>query len=130
MLRPLVKAGADPCLRNGQRQMPLQILQQDGHHPEAATMAGLVEEALDAKRAAALLRLRRVMVKKQGVELSGESGMPAKEEQMLAYVVGLGEDDGCKRDMFTLLMDMLLPEWHPLRKGLGKAKGGEDSGTK
>ncbi len=80
---------------------------------------------LDGKRAAALLRLRRLVVKQRGVALSGQAKMSVEDEHTLAFVVGV--EGGCPRDVFTHVMDMILPEWHPLRRGLGqrKAQGGQ-----
>ncbi len=48
--------------------------------------------------------------------------MMAEDEAMLAFVLGVGEGGGCTRDVCTVVMDMLLPEWSPLRKGLGEKK--------
>lgn len=128
MLRLLVEAGANPCLQDKVGRTPLQLPQQWRRHTDAATMAVLVEEYLDAQRAATLLRLRRVMVKKQGVEPNGQAGMTEEEERALAFVVGV--EGGCPRDVFTHVMDLLLPKWHPLRKGLGGGKGVKDSTAK
>ena len=82
-------------------------------------MAVMEEETPDAERAACLIHLRRVMIKKQGVELSGEGGLTVEEEGMLAFVVGLDEGGGFTKDPFTVIMDLLLPLWSRLRKPLG-----------
>ena len=83
--------------------------------------AAVLEEAIDAKRAACLIMIRHLVVKQQEVALSTHQRTAKEEEgaQMLAAVVGLGEDHGWQRDPFTLLMDLLLPAWSTLRKPLG-----------
>ena len=60
-------------------------------------------------------------MKQRGVTLSGQAVMSAEEERALAFVVGV--EGGCPRDVFTVVMDLLLPKWSKLRKGLGKGKG-------
>ncbi len=110
MLRLLLATGADPCLRD-----------EDGTPVNEAAVA-VVEEAIDAKRAACLIMIRRLVVKQpEEVVLSEEEQRTAEEEgkaQILAAVVGLG-NNGWKKDPFTELMELLLPVWSPLRKPLG-----------
>ncbi len=128
-VRLLLEAGADPRMQNLQKNLqghtPVQLLRGYGQVNQDAVRI-LEEILLDEQRAAALLHLRRLAVKKQGVELreqeeeeeGGEGAVNAEEGQMLAFVVGL--DGRCPRDVFTVVMDLLLPLWAPLRKGLGK----------
>lgn len=77
-----------------------------------------MKEGLDAKRAACLTMIRRLVTKRQGEEEVAlrEKRRSDKEEgnaRMLAVVVGLGEGRGCSKELF-------LPEWSQLRKGLKK----------
>lgn len=95
-LRLLVEAGADPEVRdgpNGDGETPMQVLRSEAPVDEAAV--AVLEEGVDAKRAAALLRVRWLMFKDRGVTLSHalveEGSMTVEEEALLAFVVGLGE---------------------------------------
>ena len=99
----------------------------------ARAIAVLEEEAPDEQRATCLIHIRRLVIKKQGAELRDKAGASA-DKRKLAFVVGLGEGGGCQKDAFTVLMDLLLPVWSPLRKGLGgDTEGwrleGEENGT-
>lgn len=124
ILRLLLAAGADPRMLDGQGRTHLQIMRRHGYAYSASATV-LEEEVPDAERAAYLLRIRRLVVKKQGAELSEEEEGGVGEEEaewrrLAAFVAGLGAGGGCGRDVFTVVMDMLLPLWAPLRKGLGK----------
>ncbi len=121
MLRLLLAAGADPHQQDSNGSTPFQLLVR-WERADAATVAVLTEEFPDAQRAACLLYIRRLVIKKQGAELHANEDNADDDERKLAFVVGLGKDGGCQRDAFALVMDMLLPEWHPLRKGLGEEK--------
>ncbi len=92
----------------------------------------MLEEGLDAKRAISLIQVRRLVVAQRGVELRAAEDMrqvrtrravaaaQAMEEEArpVPFAVGLGARGGCPRDVFLLLMHMLVPEWSPLRRNL------------
>ncbi len=137
MLRLLMAADADPCIQNAAGRTPLQILKaKEDVNDEAVAV---LEEGLDAQRARALLRLRRLVVlrRKQGEEVVVKEEEEAanaagrtrsrrqkeeEEEDWRRAVVGSlgggpGGAAGClPRDVFTRVMDMLLLVWAPLRK--------------
>lgn len=122
-LRILLQAGADPCLRDRFGETPRQRC----HGPGYEAAEAVLEEGVDAKRAACLLMIRRLVVAQPGtvgLPVEEEEGGLTKEEQdwrrMAAFVVGVGEGGGCKKDMFTELIDLLLPTWSLLRRGLGQ----------
>ncbi len=92
-LRLLLAAGADPRMLDEEGRTPLQILKSNQQVNQEA-MAVLEDTFLDDERAAALIRLRRLVIKKQGAELR-EEGDIGEKEAMLAFVVGLGEGGGC-----------------------------------
>ena len=99
---------------------------QSKHSYNKAAVAVLEEELPDEKRAACLIMIRRQVVKGEEVALSEDEHRTAEEEkqaQLLAAVVGLGgEGRAWKSDPFTEVMNLLLPAWSPLRKGLGGEK--------
>ena len=121
VLRLLLQAGADPCLSDEDGCTPLQLLRRT--KPDNDDAAAVLEEGMDAKRAACLIMIRRRVVAQPGTVELPEGGF-TKEEQdwrrLAAYVVGVGEGGGCKKDMFTELVELLLPRWSPLRRGLGQ----------
>ncbi len=109
----------------------------------------VLEEGVDAHRAACLIRIRRAVVAQRGVTLREEqeginqddpmtsaaqmvtrgrrdvvANRLRQEEVAVAAVVGLGTRGGWPRDVFLLLMDLLMPLWDPMRKGLVKKKSG------
>ncbi len=126
ILRLLLAAGADTRVLDQYGHTPLQVLRGGNRVVNAAAVAVLEEEVPDAERAACLLRIRRLVMKDRGVTLTeeeGGGGRSVEEEEwrkMAAFVVGVG--GGCPKDVFTVVMDLLLPVWAPLRKGLGGAK--------
>lgn len=132
-LRLLLAAGANPCLEDRKGHTPLQLLEQNADFPQVAKeeAVALLEEAMgDPPLAACLVWLRRVVMQKGGVTLREETRMRTRrsavaevseeERRALAFVVGVGWGGGCPKDVFLLLMDMLLTDWGPLRKGLRK----------
>ncbi len=115
-LRLLIEAGADPTVRLDRRGRQLTGPTQVNREAKA-----VLEEGLDAYRAACLVQLRRLVVQKRGVAVCEEKGGGLSVgARMLAAVVGVGVRGNLPRDVFTVLMDLLLPVWSPLRKGLGK----------
>ncbi len=119
----LLQAGADPCLRDedGDGLRALQVLR--SRAPDNDDAVAVLEEGMDAKRAACLIMIRRRVVAQPGTVALPEGGF-TKEEQdwrrLAAYVVGVGDGGGCKKDMFIELVELLLPRWSPLRRGLGQ----------
>ncbi len=143
----LLKAGADPCARNddGDGKTPLQVLNDYDNLPygeclrlkkdawNAARLA--LQEATEERYAKELVRMRRLaMAPGERVELTleveGEGEESDKERlrrRLVAFLVGTGAVEGsggCPKDVFLQVVELLLPDWAPLRKGLGKGKGG------
>ena len=121
MLRLLLAAGADPCLRNENGHTPLQMLR--NYYPDnVEAVAVLEKEVPDALRAACLIRIRQLVVAERGVTRSEEKGgVRGKKATMLAAVVGLAEGRrGFPKDLFVNLTDYLLPVWSTLRRGMGE----------
>jgi hypothetical protein len=130
-LQLLLRAGADPFLQDVSGETPMDILLEYAQlpylEPEAkayiAKRMAVLQEGMDAQRAACLLRIRRSVVvrQKKGVELKVQEEQvgngEAEWERMLAFVLGLGGGNDCP--FFTVLMDFLLPVWSPLRIPLG-----------
>ena len=95
MLRHLLTAGADPCKPNAQGRTPLRLLRESHATVNKAAVA-VLKEGLDAKRAACLIMIRRMVMKRQEVTLGEEERTAQEEEEarMLAAVVGLGGEGG------------------------------------
>lgn len=129
-LRLLLAAGADPCRQDGHGRTPLQLLKEQ--HPANEAALAALEEGIDAERAISLIQVRRLVVAQRGVELRVEAegrrvhtrraaaaAQAAEEEaRPVAFAVGLGTRRGCPRDVFLLLMHMLLLEWSRLCRNL------------
>jgi hypothetical protein len=128
----LQRGQPDPIPRRGPNGLPPKAYKEPNYLPTHEKMVAVLEEGADAQRAAYLLRVRRLVVarQRQGVDHGVKQRIlrreGAKQEKKwtrtAAFVVGLGGEDGCPAFFFTLVMDMLLPVWSPLRKPLGGYK--------
>jgi hypothetical protein len=128
ILRLLLEAGADPRLLDGEGRTPTQVFQQTRPYnfppsPEKmAALAVLLKEAVESTREVYLIMVRRRLVmERQEVALreEGKGGDNSDENQdwrrLVAYVVS-----DLPAGMFANVMDLLLPAWAPLRRGLRK----------
>lgn len=128
ILRLLLAAGADSQIRDAQGRTPLQLLREKQPNNTKA-IAVFEKELVDVQRAACLVRIRRLVVARRGVTLRNEDeaqvagGATGDVARMLAYVASVSEgEDGCRKDVFTLVMEIILPTWSPLCKPLGSYK--------
>lgn len=139
ILRHLLVAGADPTLPNAYGHNSLQILQE--HPPVEPLDLALVKEAIDAERAACLIKTRQVAggrseawtwVEGSGPEGERGEGMPSlqldmedEEGHLMAFLMGLQSEEGrsgMPHGVFVVVMSMLIPPWHALREGIKGVK--------
>lgn len=143
ILRSLLTVGANPTLPNRDGLNCLQILRE--YLPIEPLELILLEEAMDAQRAVFLIKARQMAIAsrtgmseagkcvKQGKVERGRalpsiaSGMEGKEGDelgfgvLVAFVGGVELKErghGMPRDVFMVVMDMLIPSWHPLRNAM------------
>jgi len=141
MVRPLLEAGANPTLSNKSGQMPLAYLRRQ--HPAYHTTIALLEQALAATETTSLLvkaqclavAARSNIVAPSCLQVRVEGGQPLpcvtltpvgndeegrKFRTMLYVLLGIGvggpEGGGMPRDVFRVVLDLLMPTWDPLRK--------------
>jgi len=143
IIQILLEAGADLQFANEDGDTPLSVLQRS--HPTHPTTLTLVEQSLDAKEASFLVKARcLVMAASPPSSLQGRvaCGLPLPrvalapmtndlddeedEEKsrcelrtMVAWLMGV-ECGGMPRDVFRVVLDLLMPFWDPLRR---KAQG-------
>lgn len=142
----LVGAGADPTRSVGEEEhwTPLDLLRFEG--PSCLTAIGLMEELIsDSQRASILVKARRLVmagspavatpsflrgrvargeplphVTLSALLVSNEEGVGDSQfNKALAFVTGMGggpEGGGMPRDVFRVVVDMLMPRWDPQRK--------------
>jgi hypothetical protein len=121
---------------------PLAFLRE--HHPTHHAAIAVLEQALDAYKASLLVKARRLVitatrtVAPSYLQQRAASGQPLPRVAMvtltddqidkdqeegrklrtsLAFVVGL-EGKSMLREVFQIVMDLLMPSWDPLRRGL------------
>lgn len=141
----LLEAGADPTLENDDGERPLYWFQDD--FPTHPTTLALLEQSLSAEKASFLVKVRLVMAAHRTTApsfLVGRvaDGLPlphvalasvttneqnAGEEEgekdcklrtNLAFMCGV-EREAMPRDVFRVVLDLLMPSWDPLRKRRG-----------
>jgi hypothetical protein len=146
----LVQAGADPILTNDRGLAPLAYLRQQ--HPTYHTTIALLEHALaNAETTSLLVKARRLVATGrieattpsylQGrvargwplprVVLAALTGGQDEEEgrklrTTLTFLLGIGggsDGEGMPRDVFRVVLDMLMQRWDPLRRGLAGEEG-------
>ena len=133
--------GANLTIQNAQGDTPLALLRKD--HPTHPTTLALVEQSLDAEKASFLVKARRLVVATtrtpapsflQGrvasglplpvvtlaVETDGQNNNDDNAEDrklrtMLTLLVGM-EGRDMPRDVFRVVLDLLMPFWDPLRR--------------
>ena len=139
IIQLLLLAGADLTLKNSCGELPIDVLQRT--FPTHPTTLALVEQSLDAEKTSFLVKARRfVMAAARTTPLSylqSRAGRgqplplvalaPVTGDQnddelrtILAFLVGM-EGGGMPRDVFRVVLDLLVPPWDPLRR---KAQGG------
>lgn len=137
IVRHLLRAGADPFLTNIHGLTPLALLQ--NKWPENVTAITVLEQAPDAEKAAILIKARRFVVAAaactevppyvkrrvapvtQTAVTDGSNEDNCKLSSMVAYLLGVGggpKNEGRPRDVFRVVMDLLMPTWDPLRRGI------------
>ena len=135
----ILQAGADLTLKNNIGQSPLNRLQVV--HPFHPITVALPQQRLDVEKMYFLVKARRlVMAAARAAPPSYLQGRVARGEPlplvalapvtgdqndddlriMLAFLVGM-EGGGMPRDVFRVMLGLLVPPWDPLRR---KAQGG------
>ncbi len=138
----LLQAGAGPTIRDYGWLAPLNQVRL--HHPDRqAIITTLFEQVPDAKKTSLLVKARRFavttissivtpyylhdrLVRKQPLprvalapvtdEQADEEGKESRKlRTTLAFMCGLGRE-GMPRDVFQVVMDLLMPLWDPLRR--------------
>ena len=151
MVHHLLQAGANPFLTNKHGLTPLSLLQQ--RWPSYRGAIALLEQAPDAQKASVLVKARRLfvistsnaapfylqgrVVRRQPLPsvtlLPVMDGKKRARERrcklrtFLVFVLGMGgglEGEGMPRDVFRVMLDMLMPLEDPLRLGI-VGEGGE-----
>jgi hypothetical protein len=150
VVRLLLQADASPILTDEDGVTPLDLLQQV--NPSHHTAIALLEQALaNAEKTSLLVKARRLVATArtdvamppylQGRAAQGQplprvvlrplTGGHEEEEDRklrttLTFLLGLGggpEGEGMPRDVFRVVLDMLMPRWDPLRRGLSGDEG-------
>ena len=138
--RLLLQANADPNVTNNEGLAPLAFLR--AHYPNRHDIIALLERAPDSEKASLLVKARLVVAAAistvapsclqdrvtrgrpmPGVAMAAVVGGhdDGKEEECrklhtaLAFMCGLGRE-GMPRDVFRVVMDLLMPPWDPLRR--------------
>lgn len=140
MLCSLLKAGADPTLPHPTTTYMPTLRQ---YFPVVPLKPTLLDEAIDAQRAACLIKARRVAVEAGGSEagkrvkrgrLERGKALPSLQLDMynegeegedfgilMAFLMGVqskGGGSGVPQGAFVVVMGMLIPPWHALRTAL------------
>jgi len=139
IIQLLLRAGADLALTNSGGIKPLRTLK--NRYPLEPTTLALVQQDSDAVKASFLVKARRlVMAATRTAVASYLQGRVARGQPLpsvalapvtdgenkdelrttLAFLVGM-EGGGMPRDVFRVVLDLLMPFWDPLRR---KAPGG------
>lgn len=140
LVKLLLQAGANPFIRDDFDESPWNALRQD--YPTYHTVFALFEQVRGgAENAILLAKARRLVVAAnsntvarrytrymEGRPLPQVSLTPVEEEEedesrelrtLLAFTLGMGggpENAGMPRDVFRLVLDLLMPTWDPLRR--------------
>lgn len=152
MVHHLLQAGANPFLTNRRGLMPLVLLQQQW--PENDAAMALLEQTPEAQKTSLLVQARRIFAVStsnamvpsylQGRVARGQAlarvnltpitgaNKSTKERRrklrtMLAFMCGIRggpKGEGMPRDVFRVVLNMLMPTWDPLRRG-NVGEGGE-----
>ena len=139
--------GADLTFKNAQGKTPLDLLQES--NPTHPTILALVEQSLDAEKASFLVKARRLVMAAtrttapsflqgrvaSGLPLPGVTLAPMTEDQcndddaedrklrsMLIFLVVV-DGGSLPRDIFQVVLDLLMPFWDPLRRSARGAGG-------
>lgn len=132
VLQCLLEAGADPTALDPQKRTPMKRLldvykQRDAlNYLNYRRENAVLEEGIKRWQPAFVIWMRRLVVAERATVLEadeGGRGKRAKEERPTRRLMKFVAAD-CPKDVFLILMDMLLYEDDHLREGLpGKAKG-------
>jgi len=147
-MHSLLQAGANPIIIDMFGRTPMASLRQ--RHPTYHAAIALLEQVPDAEKTSLLVKVRRLLVvatsgstitpsclqsrEAQGESLpyvalapltDGQHGDEHEEESRklrttLAFMCGL-EREGMPREVFRVVMDLLMPSWDPLRRGIAGA---------
>jgi hypothetical protein len=136
----LLQAGANPNITNKYGSTPLDYLLQKYRSHQAPII--LLEQSLaDSKKAWLLVKACRLVVSSSSIATSSCMKDPAtrgdpvpvagglndenegycKLQSMVAFLVGVKggpKGEGMPRDVFRIVMDLLMPSWDPLRRGV------------
>jgi len=130
ILRVLLEVGADPRLLDGEGRTPMQVFQQSrvgGYTPvsldphKVAARVVLMKDAVESTREAYLIMNRRRVVAGQEVAMCEEEeggGNNREKENWRRLAAFMLNEEKCPTGVFTNVMDLLLPAWAPLRRGL------------
>jgi len=128
-----LQAGADLTLKTAGGVTALYVLEQ--LHPTHPTTLALLEHSLDAEKASFLVKARRLVMAATrttppsslqgrvaaGLPLPAVTLAPVMDDEknefrtMLAWLVGV-EGGGMPRDVFRVVVELLMPFWDPLRR--------------
>jgi CheY-like chemotaxis protein len=136
LVRLLLQAGANPLVANRDGEQSLEKLRKC--HPSFHTAIALLERAIaNAEKTSLLVKARRLVIISrntiapsylqgrvaQALPLPRVGLVPEADEEghkfrtMMAFFLGIGggpEGHGMPRDVFRVVLDMLMPSWDPL----------------
>ena len=134
IIQLLLRAGADLTLRNSGGIKPLRTLK--NCYPLEPTTLTLIQQDSDAEKASFLIKARRLVMAATrtaapsylrgrvvcGQPLPSVALAPVADGEnneelctMLAFLVGM-EGGGMPRDVFRVVLDLVMPFWDPLRR--------------
>ena len=144
IVQSLLEADANPTIADNDGIMPMDYFRQ--HRPDHHAAIALLEQTLaDAEKAALLVKARRLALAATNTvvpscmqaRLAGRHPLPVvglvpltdgqvdgedehgeedrKRRTTLAFMCGLGRE-AMPRDVFRVVMDLLMPFWDPLRR--------------
>ena len=139
----LLQAGANPDITNQYGLTPLDyLLQKYRSHHAPATL--LKQSLADSKKAWLLVKACHLVVSALSIAMSScmkertatvprialvpvaggfhdENERYCKLQSMVAFLLGMkggSKGEGMPRDVFRVAMDLLMPPWDPLRRGV------------
>ena len=143
----LLRAGANPLLMNKQKHTPVACLREvrPSYHAAFSLFEEFPDAKQDSNKSFILMKGRRLAVIAasnapppsylQGRAARGQplprvalSQMPGNQDEggrklrrMVAFLLGMEggpEGEGMPRDVFRVVLDLLMPSWDPLRRGI------------
>lgn len=144
LVHHLLQAGANPAITNDREETPLALLRRK--NLSHRTSIALFDQVPEAEKASLLVKARHLVTISRNTEapsyLQGRMlrGLPLPhvtmapltdgqdEEEarkfcsMLSFLLGVDsgpEGEGMPRDVFRVVLDLLMPSWDPLRRRPG-----------